>query len=107
MWALGRYRAVSLYGSSYDGPNLMTTAKLVNRFRLVWAGTHIGKCLMATLMITDMRFFSGMCAGMNSQRAALNEALIAVLDGAMIGSLIGMYSIMPTEIGFAIERLPP
>lgn len=62
---------------------------------------------MAALMVTDMRFFSGMCPGMNSQRTALDEALIAVLDGAMIRSLIGMYSIMSTEIRFAIERLLP
>lgn len=48
-----------------------------------------------------------MCPGMNSQRTALDEALIAVLDGAMIRSFIGMYSIMSTEIRFAIERLPP
>lgn len=60
---------------------------------------------MAALMITDMRLFSGMCPGMNSQRTALDEALIAVLDGAMIRSFIGMYSIMSTEIRFAIERL--
>ena len=57
-------------------------------------------------MITDMRFFSGMCPGMHSQRTALDEAFIAVLDGAMIRSLIGMYSIVSTEIRFAIERLP-
>lgn len=62
---------------------------------------------MAALMVTDMRFFSGMCPGMNSQRTALDEALVAVLDGAMIRSLIGMYSIMSTKIRFAIKRLPP
>lgn len=48
-----------------------------------------------------------MCPGMHSQRTALDETLVAVFDGAMIGSLIGMYSIMSTEIRFAIERLPP
>lgn len=47
-----------------------------------------------------------MCPGMHSQRTALDETLVAVLDGAMIGSLIGMYSIMSTKIRFAIERLP-
>lgn len=46
-----------------------------------------------------------MCPRMHSQRTALNEALIAVLNGTVIGSLIGMYSIMSAEIGFAIERL--
>lgn len=48
-----------------------------------------------------------MCPGMHSQRTALDETLVAVLDGAMIGPLIGMYSIMSTEIRFAIKRLPP
>lgn len=60
---------------------------------------------MAAILITDMRFFPGMCARMHGQRTALNEAFIAVLDGTVIGSLIGVYSIMPAEIGFAIERL--
>ena len=46
-----------------------------------------------------------MCPRMHGQRTALNEAFIAVLNGTMIGSLIGMYSIVSAEIGFAIERL--
>ena len=60
---------------------------------------------MTAILITDMRFFSGMCPRMHGQRTALNEAFIAVLNGTVIGSLIGMYSIMSAEIGFAIERL--
>lgn len=60
---------------------------------------------MTAILITDMRLFPGMCPRMHGQRTALNEALIAVLNGTVIGSLIGMYSIMSAEIGFAIERL--
>ena len=46
-----------------------------------------------------------MCPRMNGQRTALNEALIAVLNGTMIGSLIRMYSVVSAEVGFAIEGL--
>jgi hypothetical protein len=43
---------------------------------------------------------------MYGQGTALNEALIAVLYGAMIRALIGVDAIMATEIRLAIERLP-
>ena len=61
---------------------------------------------MATLMVTDMRLLAGMCPRMDRQRTTLDKALIAVLDGTMVGALIRMYAIMSAEIRFAIERLP-
>ena len=42
---------------------------------------------------------------MHSQSTALNEAFIAVFDGAVIGSLICVDAVMATEIGLAIKRL--
>ena len=42
---------------------------------------------------------------MNGQGAALDKTLVAVLDGAVVGSLIGMYSVVSTEVRLAIERL--
>jgi hypothetical protein len=56
-------------------------------------------------MVTDMRLFASMRARVYSQGAALNEALVAILDITMIRSLIGMYAIMATKIWLAIERL--
>lgn len=42
---------------------------------------------------------------MNGQGAALNEALVATLYGAVIRSLIGMDALMSGEIGLAIKGL--
>jgi len=42
---------------------------------------------------------------MHGQGTALDEALVAILDGAVIWSLIGVDAIMATEIRLAIERL--
>lgn len=35
---------------------------------------------------------------MNRQGAALDEALVAALDGAVIRSFIGMYPLMPGKV---------
>lgn len=53
---------------------------------------------MTAFMITHMGLLSGMCSRMDRQRTALDETLIAILDGAMIGAFIGVYSIMPAEV---------
>lgn len=60
---------------------------------------------MAAFMITDVRLFASVCSRVYSQRAALNKTFVAVLDGTMIRSLIGMYPVGSAEIGFTIERL--
>lgn len=49
-------------------------------------------------MVTDMRLFASVSPRMNGQGAALDEALVAILDGAMIWSLIGVDAIMAAEI---------
>jgi hypothetical protein len=56
-------------------------------------------------MVTNMRLFAGVSPRMHCQGAALDEALIAILDSAVIGSLIGVDAIVATEIRLAIERL--
>jgi hypothetical protein len=35
----------------------------------------------------------------------LDETLVAILDGTIVGSVVGVYPIMATEIRLAIERL--
>lgn len=60
---------------------------------------------MAAVMIANMRLLPGVRPRVNRQGTALNEALIAVLHGAMVGPLVGMYPIMSAEIGLAIKGL--
>ena len=60
--------------------------------------TYIGERFLTPVMVTDMRLFASMRARVYSQGAALNEALVAILDITMIRSLIGMYAIMATKI---------
>ena len=52
-----------------------------------------------------MGLFPGMSPRMHRQGTALDEALVAVLYGTLIGALIGVYAIMATEVRLAIERL--
>lgn len=49
-------------------------------------------------MVASMRLFPGMRARMDRQGTALDKALVAVCEGAIIGSLVGMYPIMPAEV---------
>lgn len=49
-------------------------------------------------MIADMRFLSRMRAGVDCQGTPLDEAFVAILDSAVVGTFIGVYPIMPAEI---------
>lgn len=49
-------------------------------------------------MVTYVGLFASVSARVHGQGAALNEALVAILDITVIGSLIGMYAIMAAEI---------
>lgn len=49
-------------------------------------------------MVANMRLFPRMSPQVDRQRTALDEAFIAIFKGAMIGTLIGMNSIMSAEI---------
>lgn len=53
---------------------------------------------MTPFMVTHMGFLPCMCSRMNRQRTALDKALVAILDGAVIGALIRMYSKVSAEI---------
>ena len=46
-----------------------------------------------------------MGTAVHGQGAALNECLIARLVVASIGAFIGVYSVMPLEIGLAVKTL--
>lgn len=69
-------------------------------------GAYVGECLLTAFMVTNMGLFASVGPRVYGQGTALNEALIAVLYGAMIRALIGVDAIMATEIRLAIERLP-
>lgn len=59
---------------------------------------YIGECFATVFLIANMRLFPGMRPNMNRQGAALDEALVAALDGAVIRSFIGMYPLMPGKV---------
>jgi hypothetical protein len=54
-------------------------------------------------MVANMGLLASVGPGVDGQSAALNEALVAILHCAMVGSLIGVYPIMATEVGLAIK----
>lgn len=56
-------------------------------------------------MVTNMGLLPGMCSRVDRQSTSLDEALVAVLDHAMVRPFIGMYPVMPAEVGLAVERL--
>jgi hypothetical protein len=60
---------------------------------------------VAAFVITDMRLLASVCPRVYRQRTALNETLVAVLDGTVIRPLIGMYPVVSAKIGFTVERL--
>lgn len=53
---------------------------------------------MTAFMVTNMGLFASVGPRVYGQSTALNEALVAVLYGAMIRPLIGVDAIMATEI---------
>lgn len=56
-------------------------------------------------MVTDVGLLARVSPRMDGQGTALNEALVAVCNGALIRSLIGVNAIMATEVRLAIEGL--
>jgi hypothetical protein len=45
------------------------------------------------------------CAEVDGQCAALDEALIAISDSAAVRSLVGMDAMVSVEVGLAVEGL--
>lgn len=68
--------------------------------------TNIGEPLPTAFVFASMRLFAGMGTYMDSQGAALNEAFVAVTPGADVRTVIGMYAVVPDEVGLAVELLP-
>lgn len=60
---------------------------------------------MAAIVIAHMRLLAGVGARVHGQRAALDEALVAVGHGAVVRALVGMDAIMAAQVRFAIEGL--
>ena len=102
---LDKYMVFYQYGFVDGEPNLKTVISV--NFGIRHGGekkerdfgvTYVGERFLTPIVVTDMRLLASMRARVYSQGAALNEALVAILDITMIGSLIGMYAVMATEI---------
>lgn len=61
-------------------------------------GAYVRKGLMASSVVTDMRFLSRVRPRMHCQCTPLDEGFVAVLDGAVVRSLLGMYPIVPAQV---------
>lgn len=59
---------------------------------------YIGECFAAPIVITDVGLFAGVSPRMHGQGTALDEALVAVGDGAFVRSLIGVNAIVTAEV---------
>ena len=53
---------------------------------------------MAAIVITDVRFLAGVGAGVDGQCTALDEALVAIFDHALVRPLVGVYPKVSAEI---------
>jgi hypothetical protein len=67
--------------------------------------TYIGEGFVTTLMVADMGLFAGVCPRVHGQGTPLDEALVAVLEHAVIRTFVGVYSIVSAEVGLAVEGL--
>ncbi|KAL8833722.1 MAG: hypothetical protein Q9170_004121 [Blastenia crenularia] len=67
--------------------------------------TNVGKPLATTFVFASMRFLARMSTNMDGERAALDEAFVAISPGADVGTVIGVYAIMPDQVRLAIELL--
>ena len=52
-----------------------------------------------------MRLFPGVCPGMYSQGASLDEGLATAVEIAPVWPVVRVYPVMPLEIGFPVEPL--
>jgi hypothetical protein len=60
--------------------------------------SYIGKGFATAFVVADMRLLSRVRSGMYRQCAPLDEALMTVLVGTLVRSLVGMYTIVPAKI---------
>ena len=52
-----------------------------------------------------MRLIASVCSAVDSQRAALDEGLLAGLIVAGVGSLVRVDTVVPLQVGLAVEAL--
>lgn len=104
-----RYRDAFLYGFVDAEQDSTTVGRLAHLRGADWSPNvwiaYIGKCLATTLVVTHVRFLAGVSAGVDRQRTALDETLVAIFDHALVRPLVGVYAKMPAQIRLAIERL--
>ncbi|GFF25024.1 hypothetical protein IFM46972_01254 [Aspergillus udagawae] len=61
--------------------------------------------LLATRKVADVWAFASVRAEVDGQRAALDEALVAAFDGAVVRTFVGVDAVMSAEVRLAIEGL--
>lgn len=57
-------------------------------------------------MLALMRFLAGMGPDVNSESTPLDKALSTPRSYTGVGTLIGVYAIMPLQVRLAVEALP-
>lgn len=100
-----RYRVVLLYGSSDDGKDLTTVTVNTGESWVREDTAYVGKGLVASSVLTNVRFLSSMRPRMHGQCTPLDKTFTAIFDGAMVRSLVGVYPKMPAQVCFASESL--
>jgi hypothetical protein len=60
---------------------------------------------MTALMVADVGLFASVRPRMHGQGAPLNEAVVAVLEHVAVRAFVGVYSVVPAEVGPTTEGL--
>lgn len=71
----------------------------------VSVNTHVRESLAAAKVLALMGLLASMGADVNCQGAALDEALATARDGASVGALVGVDSVVSLKIRLAVEGL--
>lgn len=67
--------------------------------------SYVRETLAAAEVLALVRLLTGVSADVNSQSAALDEALVTAGDGAGVGALVAVDSVVALKIRLAIEAL--
>ena len=84
---------------------LETLSALFDATNATEVKAHIREALATPSKGAFMWLVPRMCTTVDSQSTTLNEGLLARLIVTGVGSLVGMYPIMPLKVGFAVEAL--
>lgn len=89
-------------------PGWRTTLKSVWRGPEDWAEriiTNVGEALVASVILTPVRFLARVSPDVDRQRAPLDEALVTSRLCASVRPLVGVYPKMPLQVRLAVEAL--